>query len=651
MAQILRPERALSDTAHAANRRWVSTGAVLATLLLISAVSTLGLGAYHEHNIRNSDLRSASHEAHNLARSLVQHTEDVVDLVNLALQGVAHWLETEGEDPQTPARVKSLLDLRKKNLPWLRGLFLYGPSGEWLATTEVVRLADLNNADRAYFQHHRANSSTEAFVGEPVRSKSSGALILTISRRVNRPDGTFAGVVLATVDVDHFAQNFARFDVGSAGSIALLGAGQRLLARFPSIDARLGEPVRAESLINGLATSPSGTVRFISSIDGVDRVAAFQRGDRYPLTVVVSRAVDEVLTEWRRDAAGRMAIVLALSLAALALGVVAIRQLAFRQQMIQSLAAREAEFRLLAESSSDMVTRVDPEGEMTYVSPAAKTVVGWDVADLLGGSIYHGIHEADVEAVRSTVDRILKGQQSECHLRYRNRHRESGMAWFETAVSASRNPATGDIDGLVGVTRNITQQKRFEEQLAQQAVTDGLTGLANRRFFDDRVRREFDLARDTGLPLGLLIIDVDHFKAFNDTYGHQAGDDCLRAVARAIQEQVTRAGDLAVRHGGEEFALILPETDLEGAKAVAARVHQALMKLQLPNRASKTSATVTVSLGGAVMDVFNPYRVPSDLIGAADVQLYAAKGAGRNQSSFTLPRGLRLIKKNVIAEG
>ena len=211
---------------------------------------------------------------------------------------------------------------------------------------------------------------------------------------------------------------------------------------------------------------------------------------------------------------------------------------------------RPSEFRLLAESSSDMVTRVDAEGRMTYISPAARRVVGWEPSELLGGSIYNGVNEGDVEAVRQVVDSVMSGRTSECLVRYRNRHREQGEVWFETAVSASRNQRTGKIDGMVGITRNISQQKLLEDQLTRQASTDGLTGLGNRRLFDDRIRREFALAKQALKPLSLLLIDVDHFKAFNDNHGHQAGDDCLRAVAAAIQDQVTLPADLAVRYGG-----------------------------------------------------------------------------------------------------
>jgi diguanylate cyclase (GGDEF)-like protein len=131
----------------------------------------------------------------------------------------------------------------------------------------------------------------------------------------------------------------------------------------------------------------------------------------------------------------------------------------------------------------------------------------------------------------------------------------------------------------VAISRDVTEHKDLEARLATLAVHDGLTGLANRRCFDETLERKLGRAKRDRTSLCLLMIDVDHFKAFNDLYGRQAGDDCLRKVAEAVRKQACRSGDLAARYGGVEFALLLPDTDAEACEAMAERLQFSLLAL------------------------------------------------------------------------
>jgi diguanylate cyclase (GGDEF)-like protein/PAS domain S-box-containing protein len=155
----------------------------------------------------------------------------------------------------------------------------------------------------------------------------------------------------------------------------------------------------------------------------------------------------------------------------------------------------------------------------------------------------------------------------------------------------------GNLIAVVETLRDMTDQKRAEAALKSLAASDGLTGLANRRSFDQALAQEWARGQRSKKPLSLLFVDVDHFKLFNDFHGHQAGDECLRAVASVIGENTLRPADLSARYGGEEFAIIMPETDTAGACKVAERLRDVLCRLRIPHAAEGAGPFVTVSIG------------------------------------------------------
>ena len=173
--------------------------------------------------------------------------------------------------------------------------------------------------------------------------------------------------------------------------------------------------------------------------------------------------------------------------------------------------------------------------------------------------------------------------------------------------------------------------KAQSDLLRQMGFIDGLTGVANRRCFDERLDTEWRRAARCGSPLALLMLDVDHFKRYNDRYGHPAGDDCLRQIASAIKAALLRPADLVARYGGEEFACILPETDLDGALLVAAGIEQRVRALQIEHACSDAAKVVTISIGVS-MCVREPVGNPARLLALADAQLYIAKHTGRGRA-------------------
>ena len=191
--------------------------------------------------------------------------------------------------------------------------------------------------------------------------------------------------------------------------------------------------------------------------------------------------------------------------------------------------------------------------------------------------------------------------------------------------------------GVIAQFKDITSRRQAREELElanraleKMALVDGLTQIANRRCFDDTLAKEWQRLKRTNQPISLLLGDIDFFKKFNDQYGHQEGDDCLRQVGKALAESVLRPADLVARYGGEEFVLLLPDVEADGALKVAERVLEAISALQIPHQDSEVSSTVSISIGAATL-IPSDDQLPAALIALADEALYRAKEQGRNR--------------------
>ena len=218
---------------------------------------------------------------------------------------------------------------------------------------------------------------------------------------------------------------------------------------------------------------------------------------------------------------------------------------------------------------------------------------------------------------------------------YRALTKDGSYVWIRDVVHVVRTPE-GEVESLIGFMFDISERKRTEEkvmrlqrELEALSFIDGLTGLANRRRFDMLVKDEWTLAGKTSQPISILILDIDHFKLYNDHYGHVRGDECLKRVSQALSVGATRPRDIVARYGGEEFVIVLPETDAAGAISVAERCRAALMDESIPHDRSEAAPFVTVSIGcGTVIPREGDPLIR--FIEEVDKCLYGAKQRGRN---------------------
>jgi len=297
-------------------------------------------------------------------------------------------------------------------------------------------------------------------------------------------------------------------------------------------------------------------------------------------------------------------------------------------------------FSMLMENSEDLVMRLNRHIQLSYVSPASRHIFGLEPDEMLGHALRDYALPEDRDALVANGDRLVSGEIDHDTSAFRIIRKDGARRWVEVNTRAEFDLSGRRTGDFVIVLRDVTEHRELEARLAALTKIDGLTGIANRRHFDDTLERAWRGAQRAGKYLSMLFIDIDHFKKFNDSYGHQAGDDCLRRTAAAVAGAILRPDDLVARYGGEELAVILPETDGTGAVDVAVRVLDAIRALRIPhaqNPAGEGFVSASIGVATALMLGGETSLSPKTLVEAADSALYSAKSQGRNKLCLAPP--------------
>ncbi|SDC64968.1 PAS domain S-box-containing protein/diguanylate cyclase (GGDEF) domain-containing protein [Paenibacillus sp. UNCCL117] len=323
-----------------------------------------------------------------------------------------------------------------------------------------------------------------------------------------------------------------------------------------------------------------------------------------------------------------------------------IHQIAPMISFAMALKDSESKFASVTQSAHDAIILTDQQLNITSWNQGATYIFGYSSEEMLGRPVNMIFPESyrerqvqeftalsrtgSLEPIPSTIE--LKGL------------RKNGA---EFPIELSLNSwSTGGLQSFSSIIRDISQHKEVEQRLldanrklTQLSMVDGLTGISNRRYFDEMFNREWKKACLNRTPIAIMLCDIDCFKGYNDTYGHQGGDRCLKEVAHTIQHALQRPNDFAARYGGEEFALILSGMDKEEAAAVAEAVRASVEALAIPHASSTAAACVTVSIG---VYSFTPSPDMAELtaLEQADKALYQAKKAGRNRIAVCAEPGL-----------
>ena len=478
-------------------RTWIALG-VLAPFGMLAA-SGLMLA-----DLRQDAWDKAEQTSRNLVQVLERDIARNIEMYDLSIQAAADNLKIPGLPELTPELRQLILFDRAATARDMGVMIVIDEHGDIVADIDAVPPRKGNYLDREYFQVQKARAGLGLYVGQPIVSRLTGERMLPFSRRINKPDGTFGGVVLGSMKLSYFARLFSQIDLGRDSAINLyLRDGTRIM-RHPYDDADIGVNIAGTQTFQGFLRDAGGSFVHISARDGIERHYTYTRVGGLPLILNVALSTSAIEAEWR-----------------------------------------------------------------------AKAVV-------IGGIV-------------------------------------SVLCSLTIALSL-----------LFG--RELRRREAMQAELAKLSLTDVLTGLPNRRAFEDAFAQTASSAMASGQPISLLIIDADHFKRFNDRYGHQIGDEVLQGLARRLSASVHRPHDLVCRVGGEEFAILLPDTDHVGALRIAKKVHAEVSSLSVGS-AGIGAGAVTVSIGlassgpdtGATATLTDLYRL-------ADGALYEAKAGGRNQT-------------------
>ncbi|MCJ2102398.1 sensor domain-containing diguanylate cyclase [Methylobacterium sp. E-046] len=478
-------------------RTWIVLG-VLAPVGMLVASSLMLL------DLRQDAWDKAEQTSKNLLQVLECDIARNIEMYDLSLRGVVDNLKAPGLDQVSPELRQLILFDRAATARDMGVMIVTDENGDNIIDASTVPARKVNYADRTYFQAQKAQNNLGLYISQPLFSRLLGSRMIVLSRRINKPNGTFGGVVLGTLNLSYFTRLFGQIDLGRDGAINLyLRDGTRIM-RYPFAETDIGVNIAGAPTFQGFLREHSGSFIHTSVRDGIERQYRFTQVGDLPLILNVALSTAEIEAEWRGKA----------------------------------------------------------------------LVIGGIVLVLCGLTI---------------------------------------------ALSL-----------LFG--RELRRREAMQAELEHLSLTDALTRLPNRRAFEDAFTRATNDTRRSAKPLSLLIVDADHFKRFNDRYGHQVGDDVLRALAGRLSASVHRPQDLVSRIGGEEFALLLPDTDQAGAYLIAEKVHAEVSSLAIGSAGIGAGAlTVSIGLASGVPDG-KATTALTDLYRLADGALYEAKVGGRNQT-------------------
>lgn len=503
--------------------------------------------------------------------------------------------------------------------------------GDIVASSTPQAAGRVNYADREFFKAQRQADQDLLFISPPVLGRVSGRWQVPMSLRITRPDGRFGGVVVMSVDPTNFTDFHRQAALGDAGLLELTGLDGVVRGRKLGGVTSFGSDATSFEWFQRRQTAPEGELLDeAGTLDGVARIVSYRTMAGYPLMVAVGTSYDaEMAAALQRRTT--YLVVAAIATAGLLLaGGLLIAMLARQRRVAEAQQASEALFKATFHQAAMGIMHVAPDGRILRANDKLCRLLGYTEPELNARTVFDLGEPAHREEARQFLAHRLSAASPvfspEIEKPYRRK--DGTVLWVCEALGVVKDPA-GRPDFLVAVVQDITARKDLEARLSYDALHDALTGLPNRVMFEDRFERVLESARRHDRLAAMLYIDLDGFKAVNDSRGHAAGDLLLQQVARRL-EACVRAEDTVARFGGDEFGIILTVlTQEDDAEVVALKVLHALSE---PFGLDGDPVSISGSVGAALFPLHG--RDLASLVAHADRAMYAAKAAGRNRFSW-----------------
>jgi diguanylate cyclase (GGDEF)-like protein len=619
--------------------RWlVICGALLIAAIAIGTVVMVG-------NFRERALHSSERELENTVLLLARHFDQQLEDFEVIQRDLFTQTRNAGiaspdifRGQMSTLEIHEALRAKVSGHSDVAGVNVFDSEGVLINSSETWPVPDMKISDRAFFKAFKSGSAVTPVLVELVKSRFSNEWVTVISRRIAGPKGEFLGLVTRAISPASLEKYFATMALGEGAAISMYHHDGTLLARYPHIEAMIGRNFAAGPVHQQiLSRSDHGTIRLISPVDGMDRLASARALTDFPISIIATTTVAAALADWREQTGFLIAVAGLSVLVIAAILFLVVRKLSQQHQMekqrLDTAINNMTQGLLLFDSSQRLVVCNQRYIEMSGVSTdVAKP--GCTIRELLEHRKEIGSFRGDVDEYCSTLlHKMAQGKIFQTILD------SADGGWIQVLYRPLSHGG-----GWVATLEDITERRRTEERITHLAHYDVLTDLPNRALFQERLKLELAQIRE-GEQLAVIYIDIDEFKSVNDTLGHLIGDELLKSVAVSLGGCIT-ASDFVVRLGGDEFAVV--QTAIKDQQDVTDLVTRIYRAIRVPYECLGHQVTTDASIGIALAPLHGGDL--NQLLKNADLAMYAAKAAGRRTYRFFEPEMDARVKARRVLE-